>query len=434
MKLRHYAFFLRRNLRRRRGRTATAILAIAFGIGIFHLMAALSLALHSQVLDQIESIFPERSLLVRRRAVDLGPIAVSPKLLVPRLTPETAKRISDLPEVEAVHPILPLKVPVMAMGQLMGFEGQTEAVVYGVPPALVADEVTGERGFTYAAGQTVPVMVPRYFIDMFNLGMAESQNLPKLTDSFVVGRGFDLLLGASLLTIERDDIDTSTLTNVRCEIVGMTRDPSLFALLLPIEYVRIFNRMYWGDKYEEVYVQMNVLVRSSRDYEKVIKTIETMGFDVSGRRETAQRLRFAVTGGVVILLLFGLAVLTMAVINIMNTFALIMIERRDEIGLLRAVGATRRAATTMLLGESFVVGLLGGLAGSGAAWAVLILLNGALLRWVPQFSLTPDYWLDTRAGIFVFCVVLGALGSAVATAPLVRRSVRRWPAELLRDT
>jgi len=123
----------------------------------------------------------------------------------------------------------------------------------------------------------------------------------------------------------------------------------------------------------------------------------------------------------------------MAAVNIGNTFALIMLERRGEIGLLRAVGATRRATMGLLLAESVVLGLAGGAIGSGAAWVTARLVNQALARWLPPFSLTPNHWLDERSALFAFCLVLALGGSVLATAPMLWRSVRRWPADLLRE-
>lgn len=433
MKLSHLTFFLRRNLRRRPGRTATALVAIAVGVAIFHLMAALSLVLRTDVLDKIETIFPERSLIVRQRSVEIGPLAFSPDLLMPQITTATVERIAALAEVESVWPQLPLTVPAMAVGNLMGYEGKTDIVIYGIPGELVEHEVAGPRGFTYAdpSTATMPVMVSRFFIDMFNLGLAESQGLPKLTDKAVVGRGFDLLLGQSLLEVNPD---LRNVRKIRCEIVGLTQNPTLLGAVAPIEYVRKFNRWYLGDRARETYPQVHVMVRSPEDVDVAAEKIETMGLRVEGRRETAQRLRLAVNGAAVILLLFGLAVLAMAIVNIINTFALIMIERRDEIGLLRAVGATRRVAMGLLLAESFVIGLAGGTIGSGAAWGAARLLNRALREWLPRFSLSPDHWFDPRAGLFVFCVLLATAGSVAAAAPQLWRSVRRWPADLLRES
>lgn len=60
--------------------------------------------------------------------------------------------------------------------------------------------------------------------------------------------------------------------------------------------------------------------------------------------------------------LLGLA-LVIAVLGIVNTLALSVIERTREVGLLRAIGLTRRQLRTMITLESVVIALLGALLG-----------------------------------------------------------------------
>src|SRR5581483_3599734 len=50
---------------------------------------------------------------------------------------------------------------------------------------------------------------------------------------------------------------------------------------------------------------------------------------------------------------------------IYNSFAIAVTQRRSEIGILRALGATRRQIRWLFLGESAVTGLIGSLAGVG---------------------------------------------------------------------
>lgn len=432
MRLRHTAFFLRRNLRRRPGRTLTVVGTIAVGIAVFHLTSALALALRDEVLGKIEAIFPERSVVVRARSLEIGPLAFSPRLLTSRITPGVVRDLAGMSEVESVWPVLPLTFPAMAVGRLAGYEGSTDVIVFGVPRQLVEPDIEASRGFGYADPRTstVPVIVPRYFVDVFNYGMAESQGLPKLTDSAVIGRHFQLVLGVSILMADQQP---GKVRQVRCEIVGLTRNPDLLGVVVPIEYVRRFNRWYHGAGLKEQYCQVHVVLRSPDDYESFAEKIGRMGLRAEGRRDMARRLRLAVNGAAVILVLFGCAILGLVVLNIVNTFALTMLERRSEVGLMRAVGASRKAAMVLFLAESSFVGLAGGLVGSGAAWTLALLVNHAARRWLPPFSLAPDYWLDSRAPLFVFCVLLATFGSAAATAPLLWRSIGRWPAELLRD-
>ena len=74
------------------------------------------------------------------------------------------------------------------------------------------------------------------------------------------------------------------------------------------------------------------------------------------------------------LLVFGLVALFVGAFIIQNTFQIVVAQRTRELGLLRALGATRRQVTAMVLGEALIVGLaassVGVLAGIGLATGI----------------------------------------------------------------
>jgi putative ABC transport system permease protein len=57
--------------------------------------------------------------------------------------------------------------------------------------------------------------------------------------------------------------------------------------------------------------------------------------------------------------MFGALALFMGGFIILNTFRTVVMERRRDIGLLRALGATRRTVIGAILAERFLQGLLG---------------------------------------------------------------------------
>jgi putative ABC transport system permease protein len=59
-----------------------------------------------------------------------------------------------------------------------------------------------------------------------------------------------------------------------------------------------------------------------------------------------------------------------AVLGIVNTLALSVFERTHELGLMRAVGMSRRQTRRMIRGESVIIALIGGLVGTaiGLVW------------------------------------------------------------------
>ncbi|MQM28759.1 ABC transporter permease [Glycomyces albidus] len=118
---------------------------------------------------------------------------------------------------------------------------------------------------------------------------------------------------------------------------------------------------------------------------------------------------------IAIQLLLGLAMIV-AVIGVINTLVLSVLERTRELGMLRAIGMTRGQTTRMVTVESVTIALF------GAALGVAV---GLGLGWVLQQALA-------ETGIDVFAVptalIAGYLGAAVlvgllaAIAPAVRAS------------
>jgi putative ABC transport system permease protein len=92
------------------------------------------------------------------------------------------------------------------------------------------------------------------------------------------------------------------------------------------------------------------------------------------------------------LLLVAVAAATLGVVN--NT-VISVVERRAELALLRAVGATRRQIMRIIVGEAAMVGLLGGLWGGIAGAGVVILMvlvHGGNSWGVPDL----DLWAAAR--------------------------------------
>jgi putative ABC transport system permease protein len=123
--------------------------------------------------------------------------------------------------------------------------------------------------------------------------------------------------------------------------------------------------------------------------------------------------------------LLGLA-LVIALIGIANTLALSIYERTHELGLLRAVGMTRRQVRRVVRGESVLIALLGTVEG---------LVVGVLLGWAVVAALrsegvsrlsVPVTLLIVVAALAVVAGVLAAAGPARRAAKLdVLRAISR---------
>jgi len=112
-------------------------------------------------------------------------------------------------------------------------------------------------------------------------------------------------------------------------------------------------------------------------------------------------------------LVLGLAFAVVAMLIIAAAVRMAVFARRDEIAIMRQVGATEGFVRRPFLLEGLLTGLLGAAAAVGLTYAVYWLLSGAVfeLEWLPPL------WTGTG-------VLAGVLLGVLASAAAVRRHVR----------
>ena len=118
----------------------------------------------------------------------------------------------------------------------------------------------------------------------------------------------------------------------------------------------------------------------------------------------------------IIQVFLGLSLL-IAVLGITNTLALSVYERTRELGLLRAVGMTRRQLRRMVRWEAVIIALFGGLLGV----AMGVLFGLAAIAAIPETFV--DIVSIPYASLFGYLLVSGAFGMVAAILP-ARRAAR----------
>ena len=113
-----------------------------------------------------------------------------------------------------------------------------------------------------------------------------------------------------------------------------------------------------------------------------------------------------------------LALIAMFVVflGIMNTLTMNVMERTQEIGMLRSVGMTRSQVIFMVLAESAQIGLIGGIFG---------VIFGVILAWIFMLAMTAmsGYRLDfilPPDRILVALVIAVLVSQVAALLPAIR--------------
>lgn len=175
---------------------------------------------------------------------------------------------------------------------------------------------------------------------------------------------------------------------------------------------QLFGRLPWLK--DQGFYSAEVRVKPGGDLPATVAAVEGMGFETNSLMKWFNNSKREVTliaGG---LNLFALIALFVAGIGITNTLVTSVVERTREIGILKAVGATRGQVLGIFLAEGAAIGLLGAGLGLGLARLLIIpadrwvrgLIQGQMMgeRMVSETIFVFPWWL--WAGAVVFAVVV----------------------------
>ena len=170
------------------------------------------------------------------------------------------------------------------------------------------------------------------------------------------------------------------------------------------------------------YAEGLVLVKHGADIEAIAKRIEDMGFTVATRARTFenQAEAFDSTVHVVKQVAFALGglILGLACALVWSTTSKTVSDSRVDIGLFRALGATKRDIRRLFLGEAMLQGVLGTIVGMVLGWVLAIGISHWVIGFARRSVFDPEEALLIPDSIFSvnlkFCLMLIVGAAAVS--------------------
>ncbi len=440
-----------RNLREAVLRNSLTTLGVAVGVASLVAMLSLGVGLQELASKRLSNsglfdtviVMPRRNMQTMRRPT-ATPASVKE---APALDEDARKTMERLPNVVEVYPQIRFPTEVRYNGN------PYSTIVAGVPDSARgngsydgiqgsffsgpnADEAILQIEFAKDLSDQTATLIGKDLVVRY----AERQALPRQSGSSDGSAGYGAdASGGGFSIVPREK---------KLRIVGIieTEPAAGFGgfgsgrLLIPLEVASTLRAAQVNDLRDAVratngkpaYASLTVRAKSPSQIEAIENAIKAMGFGTFSLLDASRNLKLFFTIFDLLLAIFGSLALAVATLGIINTLVMAILERRREIGILKALGAADRDVKQLFFVEAGVMGLFGGVLGVGFGWFI-----GRTLTWGTNIYLHRQNLPSAHVFSVPWWLVLGAIAFAVAVSLAAglypaTRAARLNPVEALR--
>jgi len=250
-----------------------------------------------------------------------------------------------------------------------------------------------------------------------------------------------------------DTVDASASTysivshELKLKVVGVTdldpdsmRGPVRARVLLPLKLLQSLHVVQptalrdttQATSKVPTYATVSVRVKDPAKIQAVEDAIKKMGFNTFSMLDATRSLRRFFTILDLFLGIFGSLALAVASIGIVNTLVMAILERRREIGIMKAIGASDGDVKSLFFAEAGVMGAFGGALGVALGWTIGRIINAGTNIYLRRQDLSPEqiwfvpWWLV--GGAILFAIVVSLVSGLYPAA----RAARLDPVQALR--
>ena len=369
-------------------RTFLTVLGMSVGIAAIIFLVSFGYGLQRTLLQKITTSDALVSLDVTRTTAEDSP----------PLDDATLETLRSLPNVADAIPVL----------ELAG-QGKFDTVTLDINTVSAPASFLKSEGLKLSTG--------RFFSQDETDGIVITQAVAKVfetTPEEMIGKSVSVTLFQSESGGRSQKRSTFTLKEAYV-IVGVVQGEENIAYL-PLDSLDGFPFT--------AYTKLKVKCASTSTLADVRTQIEELGLTASSISETVDQANKVFSAVQVVLMIFGLIALIVSAIGMFNTMTIALLERTEEIGIMKAIGAAKRSIALMFLTESTIMGLLGALGGvvlgffEGEVLNVLINLIATRFGGEPVDLFFSPFW-------FVSTVILFGAGVGFATGIFPARKASR---------
>lgn len=481
----------RDDINRNRRHFLLASIGIIVGIAAFTFFLALGGGVRQVVLGKI---FPLDKLEVVPKSFDVDISLLRVPLSNEIINDQKIAELEAIPHVVAVYPKMKLTIPSMVWGgqKLFGNNLRAELVADGVEPELVREDIPrgysfedfeaeakgwdgwqslpsatpcttneqcveqhGKQSYCWGLAELsdweeavkraarrseapppkpsaeprcrhyIPIIISNHIIELYNGSVRRAHGFPKINPKSALGFTFDLTFGASMVSSSVKDRSYEA----RGMLVGFSDTAINLGMTFPVGYVRRLNVEYNDDAAASLYHSVVLEIDSKERVSQVAAAVQELKLDVTDTG--AEQAALLIT---IFMMVFGFVSITIvgiAAVNIMHVFFMLIYERQQELGIMRAIGASRGDIRRIIIGEAAIVGAMAGAVGIVLAMFAARGFDWLSASYIPDFPYKPTTYFEFHPTLLLAAFVF-AIGFCVFGAFLpANRAARTDPARVL---
>lgn len=396
-----------RMFKARTSRTLLTVLGMSIGIGAILFLVSLGYGLQKTLLERITT---SDSLLT----LDIS----EAKSGIVSLDQEMIKKIEAMPGVEDVSPAF----QITTQGHLDDLSADL-STIGSKPSFLKLGGYKPSKGVLLSDDNQNGIVISSAVGQVF--GKTVDEMLGKeMTFSFFVPRVAPVIddTGGASDSQAQGDFEKVD-SDVKYKIIGVIDGEDNIA------YV---NMASLGNLNIDKYGQVKVKTRSNGEMGIIRDTILEYGLLVSSLSDTVDQANQIFKVVQIILMLFGFIALVVSAIGMFNTMTITLLERTEEIGIMKSIGASDTSISVMFFMESAIMGFLGGIAGIVIGWLGGQLFNAIINFVATKFGGEKVTLFSTPMALVLVILVSSAFVGLLTGLVPARRASKTDPLDALR--
>jgi putative ABC transport system permease protein len=301
-----------------------------------------------------------------------------------------------------------------------------EILAVGVEPGLLQKDVQMGDFSDPGPGKPIPAVIARRVLEIYNKSFAPARKLPQISPQMVVGFTFPIEFNRSFVAATAP----GPVTEGQIQVVGVSDRALLAGITIPLDAAVRLNQA--GHVDAETFTGVTLQARDPGAVPTIVDEVKQMGLQVDDQeRRLAQNAGAAVALTTTALALLSILICIIAAVNIAHALSAAVRAREREIGVMRAVGASRSDIRNIILAEAAAVGFLGGSIGTLGAWGVAKAVDFLSTGYLPSFPFKPDTFFSFPPPLLVGGAALGVLAALAGAYFPSRRAAAMDPARTL---